>query len=371
MDIFSFFATAAAQPFGTNTVKETASQSESGVAELFTQLAGKIPGIIAGMIVIIIAFAVAGLAKRLVLNKVSAHISNEDNESIMVLIGRATYVMVLSVGLAIGLKFWGIDVDALLAAFGFGIAFAMRDIMINFIAGILILVAHHFGIGDFIEIGGSIRGKVEDIQGRATVLKGLDGTKIIVPNKDIFNKEVVSYTTNPFRRIEIVLGVDYNTTLDNAQKIIMSVLKAHPAIIKEPEPQVLLDEFADSSINMNVRFWVESKSAWVDTKSEIVAHIKNALDKHHVTIPFPIRTIAYDKDGPAAAGDPFVEDAAQPTEVAPVVPTPAAPELAPATANNAPAEEAPTPSDADAPDAPAQDTPQPKSEDTGAEFLKK
>lgn len=298
--MFEFlFSTANAQ--FTNTASATGSKTQEGITTFFTTIADKFPSWIAGLIVIFLAFIVASITKKMVINKVAEHLE-EDNQSVLILIGRTTYVGVLSIGLAIGLSFWGFRLDTLLAAFGIGVAFALRDIMVNFIAGVLILVSRQFRIGDFIQVGSSIKGKVEEIQARATILKGFDGTKIIVPNKDIFNKEVISFTTNPFRRIIVVVGVDYRTNLGLATKLVTDLLKDRKYVLTVPKPQVVIDAFADSSINLKVKFWVESKSPWVKVKSKVIHDIQKRFQEASISIPWPIRTVVYDKDSPAGPG---------------------------------------------------------------------
>lgn len=293
------FSTAHAQFSGT--INETGSKTQSGVSEFFSSLVNKFPGWIAGAIVILMAFIIARIARSMVVNKVATHL-DEENEAILILVGRTTYVGVLSIGLAIGLNFWGIQVDALLAAFGIGIAFALRDIMTNFISGVLILISGQFKIGDFIQVGSDTKGKVAEIQARATILKGLDGTKIIVPNKDIFNKQVISFTTNATRRIDVVVGVDYRTNLALASKIILHILNAHKKILREPHPAVVIDGFNASSIDLKVKYWVSSHAPWVEIKSEVFKEIHTAFQEAEITIPWPITTFVYDKDGPAGEG---------------------------------------------------------------------
>jgi len=302
--LFDKLFTNAYAQFGTvvSTASQTGDKTQSGVLTFFDTIRSKFPGWIAGGVVVLLSFMIASVAKRMVINKVASHLE-EDNQAILILVGRTTYVGVLSVGLAIGLSFWGIKIDALLAAFGIGLAFALRDIMTNFIAGVLLLISRQFRIGDFIQVGGSIKGKVQEIQARATILKGLDGTKIIVPNKDIFNKSVISFTTNPFRRIEVKMGVDYRTDISLASDIIEDVLKGHKGTLKEPKPQVLTTSFGESAVDLSVRFWVDSDSSWTKTRSQIIEGIQKAFKEAKITIPWPIRTIVYDKDNMAGSGN--------------------------------------------------------------------
>ena len=282
----------------TDKSSETAEQSEEAVTSFITYLWDHIDNWIAAVIVVVFSIYFSKMIKKVVVDKVADKMGDE-HEEILILVGRATYAAVLAVGLTIGLKVGGIDLTVIIAAVGFGIGFALQDILMNFIAGVIILASRQFAIGDFIEVNGTL-GKVKEIQSRATILQALDGTKVIVPNADLFTNQVTSYTTNPFRRIEVPVGVEYRTDLKKATNVMLAVLHAHPRIMKQPAPAVILDEFADSSINFKVRFWVESKDKWINIKSEVIEQVKSALDEAGISIPFPIRTLAFDRDTEAA-----------------------------------------------------------------------
>ncbi|MBT5015955.1 mechanosensitive ion channel family protein [Candidatus Peregrinibacteria bacterium] len=271
-----------------------ATETTSGLTEFFSTLWASAPQWIAAMIIFACSFVLAKTTKEKVVDRVSSKLA-EDDQEVLVLIGRATYVAVLLLGVTISLKIAGIDLTAIIAAIGFGMGFAMQDLIMNFIAGIMILINRHFTLGDYIKVNDTI-GQVVEIQSRATILKALDGTRVIVPNSQLFTNQVTSFTSNPFRRIEVEVGVEYRTDLAHATQIIKEALKEHEGILKEPGPAIVLDEFADSSINFLVRFWVDSKSNWIGAKSEVIHLIKKHFDEEGIDIPFPIRTLAFDKD---------------------------------------------------------------------------
>lgn len=269
--------------------KETATQSQSALFEFITFLWDRIDNWISALIIVFFSIYFAKFFRKIVIDKISNQV-DDNHEDVIVLAGRATYVGILSVGSTIGLKVAGIDITAIIAAVGFGIGFALQDLIMNFIAGILILLNHPFKLNDFILVNDTT-GKVVDIQSRCTVLQGLDGTRIVVPNSDLINKQIISYTSNPFRRIEIPVGVDYSTDLKKAISICMAILQTHPMINKEPKSSVVIDSFGDSAINLFVRFWVDTTSNWLGTKAEVIEQIKSAFDKAGISIPFPIRTV--------------------------------------------------------------------------------
>jgi small conductance mechanosensitive channel len=273
---------------------ETTSQVTSGLTSFFDMLWSKAPAWIAAMIVFACSLWVARIMKEKVVDKVSAKFA-EDDQDILILIGRTTYVAVLCVGATIALSIAGIDLTAIIAAIGFGFGFAMQDLVANFVAGILILLNRPFSIGDFIQVNSTV-GKVEEIQSRATILKALDGTKVIVPNADLFKNQVTSFTSNPFRRIDIDVGVDYRTDLPHASRVILEALRAHQKVLQDPPPAILLDSFGDSSVDFIARFWVESRSPFLKIKSEVTHLIKQHLDAAGIEMPFNTQNLVFDRE---------------------------------------------------------------------------
>ena len=279
----------------TEGAEEVASETALELTRLMEMIIIKIPLWIAGAIVIILSIIVAKLAKNIVQNKLAEKGIEEEHQEIQILGGRVAYSTVLVLGITVGLKIAGIDLTTIIAAAAFGIGFALKDLIMNFLAGIMILVGRHFTIGDFISVGGTL-GKVIEIQSRVTILQATDGTKVIVPNSEMFKKQVTSFTSNPFRRIELVVGVDYRHNLENVLKICMNVVKTTKGVLLEPKPAVLVNNFEESSMSIKIKAWVESKGGWIKIKSNLAKNLKNKLNEHGIIISVPIRKISYDKD---------------------------------------------------------------------------
>ncbi|MBL4695067.1 mechanosensitive ion channel family protein [Candidatus Gracilibacteria bacterium] len=275
--------------------EEITGGTASELVKLLELMLTKIPLWIAAAIVMVLAFVVAKIGRVMVENKLAEQGIEEEHKEIQILGGRMTYSMILIIGVTVSLKIAGIDLTTILAAVAFGIGFALKDLIMNFLAGVMILIGRDFSIGDFINVGGTL-GKVVAIQSRVTILQAIDGTKVIVPNAELFKKQVVSYTSNPFRRLEVIVSVDYRTNLENTLKVCMKSVKDTKKILAQPKPAVIIDRFEESSIRIKIRAWVESRSGWIKVKSNLITNIKKGFDEHGIIIPFPIRTIAYDKD---------------------------------------------------------------------------
>lgn len=287
MDIAYAATTAAAEQVAGGTASE--------LANLFEKFIVSIPLWIAAFIVIFISFIVAKIVRSVVESKLADSGLEEEHKEVQALAGRMAYLVIMTLGGTIGLKIAGIDLTTIIAAVGFGIGFALKDIIMNFIAGVMIIVSRHFTTGDFIKVGG-VLGKIIEIQSRVTILQAIDGTKVIVPNASLFSGNVISYTSNPFRRIEIAVGIDYRNNLENAIKICLAAIKKTKGLLLQPKPSVLIAGFGASSIDLKVRAWVESRSAWLKIKGNLTINIKKEFDKYGIVIPWPISTLVYDKD---------------------------------------------------------------------------
>ena len=278
-----------------NTANQVASDTTLELAKLLQLVITKIPLWIAAAIMIFASVIVAKIVRSMVESKLAEKGVGEEHQELQILGGRMAYTVMLVLGITAGLKVAGIDLTSIIAAGAFGIGFALKDLIMNFLAGIMILLSRHFTIGDFINIGGTL-GKVVEIQSRVTILQAIDGTKVIVPNADLFKKQVTSYTSNPFRRIEIIVGVDYRHDLKNVLKICNKIVKETKGVLIEPKPAILVDDFGYHSVKIKIKAWVDAKGGWLKVKSRLVTNIKETFDEYGIVIPWPIRTIAYDKD---------------------------------------------------------------------------
>jgi len=268
--------------------------------ETQTQLTGildfiivKIPSFIAALIVFVLFFILSKAIKGIVENRMAT--AFEEHKEVQILAGRTAAAVTLIIGATVALNIAGIDLTVIIAAAGFGIGFALRDIITNFLAGILILAQKHFTIGDFIKVNGTM-GKIVEIQARATVLKAIDGTKVIVPNAELFSNQVISYTSNPFRRIAVDVCVAYGEDVDLAVKTCYAVVQHTKGVLMEPKPVVLVTEWGDNNVNLAVRAWVDSRSAWLKIKSDLTLKLLQAFDQMNIRYDFQRVTLDYDKD---------------------------------------------------------------------------
>ncbi|MEO1927813.1 MAG: mechanosensitive ion channel domain-containing protein [Nautiliaceae bacterium] len=173
----------------------------------------------------------------------------------------------------------------MLGVLGLTIGLALQKNISNFGAGIIILFLRPFKIGDFVEAGGA-SGNIDAIGIFNTTFKTGDNKIIIVPNSNIISSNIINYSKEPVRRVDLIIGVSYQDDLKIVKSTLEHILSSHPKILKEPKFSVALAELANSSINFNVRGWVNSEDYW-SVRSNLLETIKTTFDEKGITIPYP------------------------------------------------------------------------------------
>lgn len=254
-----------------------------------------LPAWTAGVVVILFFFILAKWIALVIRKRILNSKRERISENSIVLIERVTRLLTIILGFTIALAINGFNFTTIIGFVSIGIGFAIQDIVANFISSMVMLVQDRIRIGDTISING-VLGNIVGMD-RNTIIKAFDGTQIIVPNKTMLNSIVVNYTMNPFRRIELMMKVDYKTDLAQAMGIIQEVIKKSTEVILKPEPMIIISEFGESAIILGIYFWIESnRKGWPKIASNIGSAIKEAFDEAGIKIPVPIRTLKIDED---------------------------------------------------------------------------
>lgn len=191
------------------------------------------------------------------------------------------------------------SVVAVLGAAGLAVGLALQGSLANFASGVLLLIFKPFRVGDFVEISG-VKGKVQAIHVFNTVLNDPNNIRIIVPNAQVTGGNILNYTINGTRRIDLTVSVSYDDDLKKARRVIESVLAADKRILPDPAPLVAVSEMADSSMNFVVRPWVKVDDYW-PVYFDLTEKLKVAIEEHGMTIPFMQQEIYIKTDAAAAA----------------------------------------------------------------------
>lgn len=166
------------------------------------------------------------------------------------------------------------------------IGIALQDVVGNFASGVIIVNTKLFTIGEYIDVGGLCEGTVEDVTFLNTRLKTVDGQQVTVPNSTITKSVVKNYSRNAVRRINVNLGVDYNTDIELAKKVLLEVCKNDKRIMQEPAPQAVLTAFNEYSLNLSLRCYVPTVVYWT-VLFELNEKILYAFRENHISIAFP------------------------------------------------------------------------------------
>ena len=185
----------------------------------------------------------------------------------------------------------GIGVDttsvmALVGSAGLTIGLAFQGSLSNFAGGVLILLIKPFKVGDYIiYTSGNLEGKVTKIEMFYTTLFTIDNKKVVIPNGTLSNSSLINVTAEDKRRIDITVGVSYTANLKLAKEVCLNLLAAQPAVLQDQNNMVVVDDLADSAVNLKICCWVSAEDYW-STRWELIEKIKLAFDENCIEIPF-------------------------------------------------------------------------------------
>lgn len=203
-----------------------------------------------------------------------------------------TRIMLLIVVVLASLSTLGVETTSFIAILGaaaLAVGFALQGSLSNFAAGIMLIIFRPFEVGHYVEAGGS-SGSVETIHIFNTVLKTPDNKLVMVPNSSITGGNIINYTAEETRRIDLVFGIGYGDDIKKAKDVMEGIIKADERVLKDPAPTVRVLELADSSVNFAVRPWVKTADYWA-VYFDLMENIKMALDANKISIPFPQRDV--------------------------------------------------------------------------------
>jgi len=178
---------------------------------------------------------------------------------------------------------------AVIGAAGLAIGFALQGSLSNLAAGVMLIIFKPIKVGDYIEGGGSA-GSVESVGIFITTLITPDNKVVYIPNSTLTGGNIINYSAKDRRRVDMVFGIGYSDDIDKAKTVIQSVLSNDSRILNDPAPQIVVSELGDSSVNFNVRPWVNTPDYW-GVYFETTEQIKKKFDEQNISIPFPQRDV--------------------------------------------------------------------------------
>lgn len=259
---------------------------------------GKTPitpvAIIQLFLVIVISLLVSKYVRKFFQRRVLSRFRLADGVQFTIL--RLIHYTLIVIGMLIALGVVGIPLTSLAVVFGLigvGIAFGLQNITSNFVSGIILLFERPVSVGDYIEVSGSV-GQVRAINMRSTTILTLDNITLIVPNSQLIENTVTNWSVgDPKIRITISVGVAYGSDTELVTKLLLKVAEDHPGVLSDPKPDVLFEEFGDSSLNFALRVWIPDTMSRFKISSDLNYAIDAAFRENDITIPFPQRDIHF------------------------------------------------------------------------------
>ena len=206
----------------------------------------------------------------------------------------ATGYIGVVIAVAVAVSALGLDLSnlAIIAgALSVGIGFGLQNIVNNFVSGLILLVERPVKVGDWVVIGAH-QGYVKQINVRATELQTFQRSSVIIPNSELLSTAVVNWThKDTFARVDVPVGVAYGSDIELVRDVLLECAREHPKANRYPEPFVLFQNFGNSSLDFELRFYISRADECFRVASEVRFAIVHALNENGIQIPFPQRDI--------------------------------------------------------------------------------
>ena len=281
-------------------VTDVRASVDTAFARLLEAAISIVPRALAALLVIGVFWALAA-GVRAVVRMISRRLIHD--RTVENLIKQVSYYTVWLLGLIVAATAFGLEPGALATGLGLtslALGFALKDILSNFVSGLLILTLRPFQLGDQIVIG-ETEGTVERIELRATQIRTYDGRRVLVPNADTFPSRVTNNTAAPVRRGQVVCYLGYDVELQKVLRVLEEATLRAEGVIAEPQPSVAIREMGQSELAFQVQFWCDSRrSDFMLTASRVRANLIDALRAAGIALPGPaVHQVVLREAGPA------------------------------------------------------------------------
>ena len=277
-----------------------------GVNEMARGFAERLPYLVVAFVVFVVFYIAAKLIRSVVRG---VSLRRKRHRNVGVVLGRLMQWVVVFLGLMIALvialpTFKPAQLVQFLGISSVAIGFAFRDVLQNFLAGILLLLNEPFRVGDQIRMG-DLEGTVEEIETRATMIRTYDNRRIVVPNAELFTNAVTVNTAYDKRRLEYDIGIGYGDDIEAAKRVMLEAMQSTKDVASDPAPEVLVYEFGESTVNLRARWWIvpPRRSDALDSRDQVLTAIKRGLSENGIDLPFPTRQILFHDQTEETDGD--------------------------------------------------------------------
>ena len=267
--------------------------------QVLKDLARKFIRLLPLIAVVVVVIALSWLFARLTVHALRrGPLARSRSQLLREVTARVGGMLVLLAGLYLVLRIAGLTQLALTVLGGTGLiglvlGIAFRDITENFLASLFLSLQQPFREGDLVEVA-SVTGYVQRLTARTTVLMTLDGNQLQIPNATVFKSTLRNFSSNPNRRDDFIVGIGYEGSIAFAQAVALKVLAEHPAVLKEPEPLVLVQDLGPSTVNLRVYFWLDGgRHSWMKVRSSVIRLVKRAFQDAGISLPDEAREVTF------------------------------------------------------------------------------
>lgn len=268
--------------------------------EQWRDLVQILPTLALGIFILFLTWFVAKYIVRLMKKIFSSRVPNQLLQEVL---AKAVGFIVFLFGFYIIFRMLGLTAIAFTIIGGTGIlgvvlGIAFRDITENLLASIFLSIHHPFRNGDLVMIE-KMMGYVQRLTIRSTVLMGLDGNHIQIPNATVYKNNILNFSVNPNRQDNFAVNLSYNEAITEAQDIALKVLEDHPAILKDPEPLVLVENLEKATVTLRIYFWFNGKEhSWLKVKSSVMRLVKRAFQEKEIIMVGEGRELLFPEEVP-------------------------------------------------------------------------
>ena len=264
--------------------------NQDQIQALLNQLASYALDAVGALVILLVGWWIAGRTQYLV-RRALDRVPRIDDTLKPFLSSSVRYFVIVITFVAVLAEF-GVQttsIIAVLGAAGLAIGLALQGTLQNIAAGIMLLVLRPFRVGEYIDAGG-VSGTVDAINLFTTDMTTYDGIYRSVPNAELWNRNILNYSRNPTRRLDIPVGIAYEDDVEQALDLLLSHLSQDTRVLPDPEPQVLVTGLGDSSVDLTLRCWTNRTDFW-SLRFELNKKVKLWLDAAGISIPFPQRDV--------------------------------------------------------------------------------
>tara|TARA_B100001013_G_scaffold63406_1_gene33169 strand:+ start:272 stop:1111 length:840 start_codon:yes stop_codon:yes gene_type:complete len=264
--------------------------NQDQIQTLLDQLASYALDAVGALVILLVGWWIAGRTQYLVRRGLD-RVPRIDDTLKPFLSSSVRYFVIVITFVAVLAEF-GVQttsIIAVLGAAGLAIGLALQGTLQNIAAGIMLLVLRPFRVGEYIDAGG-VSGTIDAINLFTTDMTTYDGIYRSVPNAELWNRNILNYSRNPTRRLDIPVGIAYEDDVEQALDLLLSHLSQDTRVLPDPEPQVLVTGLGDSSVDLTLRCWTSRTDFW-PLRFELNKKVKLWLDAAGISIPFPQRDV--------------------------------------------------------------------------------